>query len=94
MSVIMTNMDMPRCCGSCKMSATDVCTKWFGLKRYELGEKRSVECPLRSVRELFAKLSELPTVELSDGQDYVQMYDVLQCIKDYCGIWGVMNDLR
>ena len=49
MAVIFESMEMPKSCGGCKMSATDVCTKWLGLKRYELGSKRAVDCPLKEV---------------------------------------------
>ena len=42
MSVILAEMDMPKSCGGCRMSGTDVCNEWFNLKGYEIGKKMQI----------------------------------------------------
>ena len=45
--MIVIDMDIPKCCGTCRMSGTDVCNEWTNLKGYEMGQKRADTCPIK-----------------------------------------------
>ena len=45
--MIVIDMDMPKSCGSCRMSGTDVCNEWTNLKGYDMGQKIADSCPIK-----------------------------------------------
>jgi hypothetical protein len=57
--IVIKDMDMPKTCGGCRMSGTDVCTEWFGLKGYEMGNKRADTCPLQEIGGTNGEVMEL-----------------------------------
>lgn len=41
--ILIKGMEMPKSCGECRASGTDVCRKWMGKKNLKV---RSEDCPL------------------------------------------------
>ena len=45
--MIILDMEMPKSCGACRCSGTDVCNEWINLKGYDMGRKKSDSCPIK-----------------------------------------------
>ena len=84
MSLIITEMDMPKSCAECHDQRCKVADEWdlFDWCDYE----RVEGCPLKSIDGLIEKIEQLPTIEDSEGQDRYMAYDVLRAIKEYCEV--------
>jgi len=44
--MIVVDMDMPKTCGTCKLSVGYTCTKWLKLYRDEMASKKAEDCPI------------------------------------------------
>ena len=57
--MIILDMDMPKSCGSCRRSGTDVCNEWTNLKGYDMGQKRADSCPIKcDIEDIKAEIAE------------------------------------
>lgn len=46
--MIVVDMDMPKTCGTCKLSVGYTCTKWLKLYPDEMASKKADDCPIVS----------------------------------------------
>ena len=61
--MIILDMDMPKNCGECK---TGICTKWMGMTKQELWNKRANDCPIKC--DIDAIKTEIANYILSDDE--------------------------
>ena len=90
MAVIITNMDMPRSCDSCKFSnyhdGDDYCELFKilnGCSWRAKDVKWNENCPLKSTDEMIAELETKVFTDAYDGQ-FVGIEDVKRVINKYC----------
>ena len=58
--MIVIDMDMPKCCGTCNMSGTGACREWTNLKGYDIGQKRADTCPIKcDIEDIKAEITEI-----------------------------------
>ena len=57
--ILIKGMEMPKSCGECRASGTDVCRKWMGKKNLKV---RSEDCPLVELPE-HGRLGDLDKME-------------------------------
>lgn len=59
MGVFLPDVDIPRCCGECRCSGTDVCREWMAMDRRDLGTKRAETCPAIPASDDLVSLKEV-----------------------------------
>ena len=80
--VVVIDMDMPKSCGSCRTSGTDVCNEWTNLKGYDMGQKIADSCPIKcDIEDIKQEIEEKRTNILYCVQDFTPN-DVLNIIDD------------
>ena len=58
--MIVIDMDMPKCCGTCNMSGTGACKEWMNLKGYDMGQKRADTCPIKcDIEDIKAEIEQI-----------------------------------
>ena len=81
--MIVIDMDMPKCCGTCEMSGTGVCKEWIGLIGYEMGKKRADTCPIKcDIEDIKAQIQRLPYQEIFESVSRQAIVDVTLEIID------------
>ena len=77
--MIVIDMDMPKCCGTCRMSETDVCKEWTNLKGYEMGQKRADFCPIvctiEDIKAEIIQMNSLDYVEPISCEEVIEIID-------------------
>lgn len=89
MSVIITRVDIPECCASCRCSGTDVCRKWMSMGLDFVGKKVHDDCPVKSVEGLieFIKDHSYPVrYDRNSVEQGMTVTGIEQAIKEYCGM--------
>jgi hypothetical protein len=85
--MIVIDMDMPKCCGTCNMSGTGACKEWMDLKGYDMGQKRADTCPIKcDIEQIRAEIDRLhyhPKLDFIKNDDVVEM--ALEVIDKYRG---------
>ena len=85
MSVIVTDMDMPKCCRDCDYECiNDIFVSDIILKS-EYIHKRHEDCPLKSVEGLIEKIKEY-WIQCDDLLQAPTLRGIRKIIKEYCEV--------
>ena len=58
--MIVIDMDMTKSCGECKCSGTGICREWMKMSGYDMGNKRSLKCPIKcNIDDIKAEIRKL-----------------------------------
>ena len=87
--MIVIDMDMPKCCGTCNMSGTGACKEWMKLKGYDMGQKRADTCPIKcDIEDIKAELQTIR--DMYEGCEYIgdkarrdELWHVLEVIDKH-----------
>ena len=80
MSVIITGVDMPKCCFECRKS----CDKRFHVA--DKKTKRADDCPFKSVNGLIEFVSVKTHIRSEEHPCLVDINEVVRLIKEYCEV--------
>ena len=84
MAVIITNMDMPKCCGDCPLLKSGYGHCELGIKIAFLSEKAS-DCPLRSADKMIEEIEQIVAEEkINDPKWALGLKYSLHIIHKYC----------
>ena len=86
MSMITTDMNVPKCCRDCDYECENEIFVYDIILKPEYIHKRHEDCPLKSIEGLLKQITQLHTQENEEGQDMYQAYDVLRTIREYCEV--------
>lgn len=80
--MIVVDMDMPKTCGTCKLSVGYTCTKWLKLYRDEMASKKADDCPIvAEIPQKHGRLIDAVEYEKDVRKHYFDHNTVIRCTE-------------